>query len=119
MSDNLPTTQGAISRDLIKEIAMDIGKEVSAYIEIMYPEAVKACSSTFLLSLRNHTYNEIMAALELTDEQAILRRLEDRRVFRRRWKKTWKALRERDWESVRNARDVPTPANAPMGDNES
>lgn len=50
-------------RELIKEIAMDIGKELVAYIEVMYPEAIKATSSTFKLSMRNHVYNDIMAAL--------------------------------------------------------
>ena len=28
--------------DLIKDIAMDIGKEVIAYIEVMYPQAITA-----------------------------------------------------------------------------
>lgn len=42
-----------LSQDIIKEIAMDIGKEVIAYIEVMYPEAIKATSSTFKLSVRN------------------------------------------------------------------
>ena len=51
-------------RDLIKQIAHDIGKDVSFYVETYYPEAVKAASSTFLLSLRNHTYNCIVAAID-------------------------------------------------------
>lgn len=33
-----------ISRDLIKQIAMDIGKEVASHIEVMYPKAVEATS---------------------------------------------------------------------------
>ena len=51
-------------RELFKAVAMDIGKEVVAYVERMYPEAVKAASSTFRLSLRNCIYNEIMAAAD-------------------------------------------------------
>lgn len=50
--------------DLIKAIAMDIGKQVAHHIETMYPEAVRAASSTFLLSVRNTTHNEIMAAID-------------------------------------------------------
>lgn len=81
--------------DIVKAIAMDIGKDVAAYIEIQYPEAVTAASSTFLLSLRNCVYNEIMASLEITEEGAIRERLEDRRKFRRHWKAMWKKLREK------------------------
>lgn len=68
----------AISRDLVKLIAMDIGKDVCAYIEIMYPEAVTATSSTFLLSVRNSIHNQIMASLETTNEVDILARLAER-----------------------------------------
>ncbi len=53
-----------LSRDIIREIAMDIGKAVAAHIEIMYPNAVAATSRTMLLSVRNTAFNEIMAALE-------------------------------------------------------
>jgi hypothetical protein len=78
----IPTRQPApLSRDIIKEIAIDIGKEVAAHIETMYPKAVEATSSTFLLSVRNCVYNQIMAALETIDEDEIRRRLEDRRAF--------------------------------------
>lgn len=83
-----------IARDVVRQIAMDIGKEVAAHIEVMYPEAVKAASSTFLLSVRNCTHNEIMAALETTDEAEILARLERRRVFRRKWKAAYRKLRQ-------------------------
>jgi hypothetical protein len=85
--------QPAMRTELIKDIAMDIGKETAAYIEVMYPEAVKAASSTFLLSLRNPIYNEIMAALDVTDENDIRVRLDDRKIFRRRWKAQWKKIR--------------------------
>src|SRR4051812_36162363 len=74
---NPPAVQ-SMSRELVKEIAMDIGKEVAAYVERMYPEAVTATSSTFLLSLRNDIYNEIIGALDTTDEKAIIERLSHR-----------------------------------------
>ena len=95
-----------IPRDLIKEIAMDIGKDTAAYIEYMYPDAVKAASSTLLLSVRNSVYNDIMAALEITDEAAIRARLEAHKVFRRQQRAFWKRHRETDWAAVRAAEDV-------------
>ena len=84
-----------LSQDIIKEIAMDIGKEVAAHIEIMYPAAVQAASSTFLLSVRNCVYNQIMASLEVIDEQQIRERLVARRKFRRQHKAFYRNLRQR------------------------
>ena len=89
------------AKALIKAIAMDIGKEVVAYVERMYPQAVSASSSTFKLSLRNSIYNEIMAALEVTDEGKIMARLQERKKHRRELKAMWKNLRETDWEAYR------------------
>lgn len=83
-----------ISRDIVKEIAMDIGKSTVAYVEVQYPGAIKAVASTFRLSLRNHVYNEIMAALETTDEAEIIERLARRKKFRREQRAAWKRIRE-------------------------
>lgn len=88
----LPALQPT-SQEVVKQIAMDIGKDTAAYIEVMYPKAVEATSSMFLLSVRNHVYNQIMAALEVTDQGAILQRLDDRKKFRRKWKAEWKKIR--------------------------
>lgn len=106
MSENLPVIPGTdlpavesrkpssnLDRELVKEIAMDIGKELVAYIEVMYPDAIKATSSTFKLSMRNHVYNDIMAALETVDADEIRARLERRRKFRRQWLKGYRDLR--------------------------
>ncbi len=82
------------SRDLIKAIAMDIGKEVVAYIEVMYPEAIEATSSTFKLSVRNFVYNQIMAAVEVNDAGKIAARLSDRKKFRREWRAAYRRMRE-------------------------
>lgn len=79
---------------MIKQIALDIGKEVASHIEVMYPKAVEATSKTMLLSVRNCVYNEIMAALGETDEAAILRRLEDRKQFRRQHRATYRKIRK-------------------------
>lgn len=80
-------------QDLIKAIAMDIGKEVAHHIEIMYPGAVKAVASTFLLSVRNTTYNQIMAALEVSDENKVIARLAFREKFRRHIRAAYKNIR--------------------------
>lgn len=82
-----------IPPDLVKEMAMDIGKEVAAYIERMYPKAVEATSSTFLLSVRNSIYNEIIAAIGTSDADEIAARLADRKVARRRLRALWKRAR--------------------------
>ncbi len=80
-----------IARDLIKKIAMDIGKEIAHHIEIMYPNAVKATTPNMLISVRNCTYNEIMEALDATTEEEILTRLERRKMLRRKIKSMMKA----------------------------
>lgn len=83
-----------ISRDVIKQIAMDIGKQVASHIETMYPAAVAATSRSMLLSVRNCVHNEIMAALGEIDEEAILARLDRRKQERRRHRATWRAIRD-------------------------
>lgn len=99
-SERLPavldeTDEGVDARsdDLIKAVAMDIGKEVVAYIQVQYPQAVAATSSTFALSLRNSIYNEIIAALRVGDPNEIVARLEKRRKFRREWLAMWRKNR--------------------------
>jgi hypothetical protein len=89
------------NRALVKGIAMDIGKEVVAYVEYMYPQAVSATSSTFRLSLRNCIHNEIIAALEVTDRDEILARLAQRKKARREFKAMWSKGRDTDWERFR------------------
>jgi hypothetical protein len=81
------------SKELIKAIAMDIGKEVIAYVEVQYPQAITATSSTFKLSLRNCIYNQIMAAIEVNDAGQIAARLETRKKFRRQWTAAWRKIR--------------------------
>ncbi|WP_029581914.1 hypothetical protein [Bradyrhizobium sp. URHD0069] len=81
------------SKELIKAIAMDIGKEVVAYIEVQYPKAIEATSSTFKLSVRNCIYNQIMAAIEVNDAGQIAARLETRKKFRRQWTAAWRKIR--------------------------
>lgn len=86
---------------LLKGVALDIGKEVVAYVERMYPQAVTATSSTFTLSLRNCIFNEIMDAMKETDPDAILARLDRRRRERRELRALHKRINETDWEHYR------------------
>ena len=76
----LPTDE-----DSIKRMAREIGKNVAFYVETMYPEAVKAASSSFLLSVRNHTYNTIMGAIQsgFTEDQQIAMGGRHRKTIRR------------------------------------
>ncbi len=93
---DLPARQETWSKELVKAIAMDIGEETVAYVEVMYPEAIKAASSTFKLSLRNHIYNEIMAAIEVNDKGKVVARLADRKSFRRWWTGVYRKVRKSD-----------------------
>lgn len=68
---------------LVRDVAMDIGKEVAAHIEAMYPAAVLETGPSMLLSVRNCVFNEIIAALDTTDEDAIRARLARRKALRR------------------------------------
>lgn len=89
-------TEQPWTKEIIQSIAMDIGKEVAAYIEVMYPKAVEAASSTFLLSVRNSIFNEIMAAIEVNDAGQIAARIKDRKKFRRQWKAAYRKIRAGD-----------------------
>jgi len=76
---------------LVKEIAMEIGKEVASHIELMYPKAVEATSKNMLLSLRNSIFNDIMAAVDALEvgngEAWLAQRQAARRAIRAQWRK--------------------------------
>ena len=86
---------------LLKGVAMDIGKEVVAYIERMYPNAVNATSSTFRLAVRNTVYNEIIAAMKVTNPDKIKERLAANAKNRREMRRLQSRINETDWEAVR------------------
>lgn len=94
-----PTSpEGLSDKELLSAIAMDIGKDLVAYIEVMYPKALEGMPSTFKLSIRNHTHNQIVAAVEASrgaDQKSVLGRLEDRKEFRRQWLKVYRDIRRR------------------------
>lgn len=95
-----PVVAGDPTRALIKAIAMDIGKAVVHHIMTMYPDAAAALRESGRLSVRNCVHNEIMAALEVTDEGQIIARLQDRKEHRRIINKLRKA---RSVEEIRAA----------------
>jgi len=81
-------------KELLRAVAMDIGKEVAHHIETMYPEAVKAASSTFLLSVRNCTHNKIVAWVESDWEPETQLKFND--SFRRYIKRQYKKIRREE-----------------------
>ncbi len=89
-----PDSSSDSTEALVREIAMDIGKEVAHHIEIMYPDAVKATSRNMLLSVRNCVFNEIVAAIKVNDEGEIIARLANRKKFRRKAKTFWRKMRK-------------------------
>lgn len=82
-----------ISRELVKAIAEEIGRSTVAYVEVMYPEAIKATSSTFKLSLRNHIHNEIVAMAKFHDEASMRSALTSSAAFRKQWVAQWRKIR--------------------------
>src|SRR5882757_554434 len=96
MSDenSLPVVEGPWSRELVKEIAADIGSEIVAHIEAMYPAAIKATPTTFKLSVRNKVFNEIMAAINVNDAGQIAARWKDRKAMRRKLGAAYRKMRE-------------------------
>jgi len=79
-------------KDAIKAIAMNIGKNVEMYVEWMFPEAVEAASSSFLLSIRHSIYNEVMCALE--SNQDMVAQLKHDVEHRRYMRKMMKQIRK-------------------------
>lgn len=85
--------QGDVSRELIKAMAEAVGKSLAAYVEVMYPEAMKAASSTFKLSLKNHVYNDIMHVSTLHTEAEIRKWLKSNEDFRTVWLAGYRKMR--------------------------
>lgn len=76
-------------------IAMDCGKEMVAYLEVMYPDVFERMNSGCRLSIRNHIHNDIIAALEIVGTENHLERLKERARFRREWLATYRNLPSR------------------------
>lgn len=94
--------QGISDRALISEIAMDIGKSAVEHIEVMYPAALEAVPKLARLSIRNHIFNEVMAAINTTDAEAIQARLAERKRDRRRRLAIYRGIRAEGRQERRN-----------------
>lgn len=64
----VPLTPDVLTDELVREIAMDVGKELVEYIGWMYPKMFDAVAKSAALSIRNHTYNSIMEAVKAANE---------------------------------------------------
>lgn len=92
-SEKIVPATSSWSRELVKEIAKDIGDAVVAHVEIMYPKAIAATPSTFKLSLRNTIFNEILSAVEVNDAGHVVARIGDRKRARKRIRADYRRLR--------------------------
>lgn len=84
------------AKALNRAIAMDCGKEMVAYLEVMYPDVFEKMNSGCRLSIRNHIHNDIIAALEIQGAENHMERLQERARFRREWLKNNRDYRKRD-----------------------
>lgn len=89
-----PEREG-ISRDLIKAMAMDAGKSLCAYLEVMFPEVWHGQNIGFKISMKHHVYNDIMALADLHDEAAIRKRLADNEAHRKQWVGSYRKMRRK------------------------
>jgi hypothetical protein len=86
--------QQNIDKALISEVAMEIGKEMVAYLERMYPDVFSVMNSGCRLSVRNHIHNDIMWAIQNRDEGEYRSWIETRRKGRREMLKRVRAYRK-------------------------
>jgi hypothetical protein len=87
MAKNVPATV-EFSDAIVRQIAMDVGKQVVAHIEYAYPDACRAVAwKSARLSIRNCTHNSIMEAVKAANigeiEPMLDRHSEHRRNMRK------------------------------------
>lgn len=71
MNDKLPATV-EFSDAIVRQIAMDVGKQVVDHIEHAYPDMCDVVAwKSARLSIRNFTHNAIMEAVKAANEGAI------------------------------------------------
>ena len=78
---------------LARAVGMDMGKEMVAYLEIMYPDVFERMNSGCRLAIRNYICNDFVAVMEIVGAENHLDRLNDRAAFRRKWLATYRNLR--------------------------
>ena len=77
--------------DILRRIAMEIGKEVVAHIEHAYPEMFDAVSASAKLSVRNATYNAVMMHVRAADCGETDKLIKDMEEHRRKMRALRKA----------------------------
>lgn len=87
-----------ISRDLVKAMAMDAGKSLCAYLEVMYPQVWHSQNSGFKISMKHHVCNDIMALADLHDAAAIRKRLDANEAHRKEWVGAYRKMRRKKCE---------------------
>ncbi len=102
MGANVPALPD-LTKQLISEVAKEIGKELVAYIEIQYPDVFAAMNGGARLSFRNHVYNDIMSVLKCRTEADYRAWIEGRRKHRRTMLKMYRAYRSGDMDTMREA----------------
>lgn len=85
-----------LDRTLISEVAMDIGKELVAYIERMYPDVYNAMNGGARLSFRNHIHNDLMSALNCRTEDDYRQWLAERKADRRDLMAMYRKIRKKE-----------------------
>lgn len=66
-------------------VGMDMGKQMVAYLEVMYPDVFEVMNSGARLSVRNHICNDFVAVMEIVGADNHLERLKERATFRCKW----------------------------------
>lgn len=83
------------AKALTSAIAMDVGKEMVAYLEVMYPDVFAVMNGGCKLSIRNHIHNDIIAAMEIAGAANHMERLRERAAQRREWVGMYRAMGRR------------------------
>lgn len=78
---------------LAHAVGLDMGKEMVAYLEVMYPDVFEKMNSGCRLSIRNHILNDFVAAMEIVGAENHLERLKERARFRRERLATYRNMR--------------------------
>lgn len=92
MSKNAIAEQN-LDKALISEVALEIGKDLVAHIERMYPDVYAAMNSGCKLSVRNHIHNDIMWAIQNRTEADYRAWIEARKASRRNLLKIYRNIR--------------------------
>lgn len=92
-----------LTRDLIEQIAFDVGKDLVCYLEGVYPKIFETYpQSGFKLSLRNHVHNCIMNLVKQADKGTTEEWLKFNEKHRRDIRKMRKAKTIEEIEAIRH-----------------